>query len=357
MSNKKGYVMVILLVVLFLSGCTYFGRQSEGSTIDTRYHRGNQGIEMRFVPNQPPTVLYDDPIPDSRQNEMTVLLEVQNRGAFDVGKATGNRPNGEGYITLSGFDESIIAYLQPALGFIPIEVIGKSRYNAEGEIQFVTFPPLGMTPSIIRLPIGVDYYRPNLLASSCYEYFTEASPMVCIDPDPYNNIEAKACRVGGILTSGRQRVATVEGISGGQGAPVTIRSVEEIAMPGRAQFKIYITNTGGGKVISWETIGDHVCPFNLNYQELDNIDYLVTMNDPLYPSLMTDWYGFGVSGRPLKCEPEGRIKLINNQAILFCSTDGFKFGIQSAYKTPLNIRLSYGYMDSISKYIEIRSTS
>ena len=173
----------------------------------------------------------------------------------------------------------------------------------------------------------------------------------------YNEIEEKACRVGGIISGGSQKVAAIEGISGGQGAPVTIRNIEQIATPGRSQFKIYMTNTGSGKVVSWETIRDHVCPFNLIYQEIDNIDYTVTMHDPLYPTLSSEWYGFTVSGRPLRCEPEGRIKMINNQAILLCTTDGFDFTTTSAYKTPLNIRLSYGYMDSTSKYIEIRSTS
>lgn len=355
MNKRMVFALILVFLILFISGCSFGGR--EGSTIDTRYHRGSEGIRMLFLPNQPPSVVYDDPRWDLRQNELTILVEIQNRGAFDIGKVIADRPNGYGYLTLSGFDEAIIANLQPALGFVPFEVGGRSRFNAEGEKQLISFPPLQGTPSIINLPIGVDYYKPNLLATACYEYFTEATPMVCIDPDPYNQVEEKSCRVGGIATSGRQRVAAVEGISGGQGAPVTIRNVEQIAMPGRSQFKIYISNTGGGKVISWESVGDHSCPFSLNYQELDNIDYIVTMHDPLYPTLSTEWFGFGVSGRPLTCQPEGRIKMINNQAILFCTTDGFDFTVSSAYKTPLSIRLSYGYMDSVSKQIEIRSTS
>jgi len=87
------------------------------------------------------------------------------------------------------------------------------------------------------------------------------------------------------------------------------------------------------------------CP-DVNFQELDNIGYEVTMINPLT----------GLE-EPLICEPL-QIKLYNDQAVLFCRTgSNFDFSGLSAYKTPLNIRLFYGYVDSIWKNIDILRTS
>ncbi|MBI4149048.1 hypothetical protein HY491_01245 [Candidatus Woesearchaeota archaeon] len=337
-----------LLALFIISGCQALGRQREASLVDTRFHQGTIGMQMQFVPGNPPTIVYDDPAFDLRQPEMQVLLEVRNRGAFDVGKSTENQPFGLGYVALSGYDQSIIRYLQPATpnGIVSLAVEGKSRFNAEGGLQVLEFPPQDQIASIVELPEGVNTYRPRLQATACYQYETIAAPVVCVDPDPYREVIDKPCRVGGIAGSGRELVAAVEGIAGGQGAPVTISNIQEEAQRNRVQFEISVSNTGGGKVVDWDSINSLSCPFGLNYQQLDNIQYEVRMVNPLT--------GLEES---LVCEPL-QLKMYNNRAVLFCRTgSNFDFSGQTAYQTPLYVRLQYGYMDAVSKNIEVRRAS
>src|SRR3989344_5709015 len=419
MMKKKR--MIILLILLFISGCSYFGRKETASDIYTRYHQGTRGLELRFVQGAPPPIVYDqeeDYI--GQRDEINILVEVRNRGAFDIGTMVEDRPYGEGYILLHGYDETIIQNLKPfwmisgfdpTLGIIPLDDIGcfgdgvegKSKYNAEGGYTVIEFPPKPKIPTIatgcpniagysqIVLPDGVDYYKPNLVATACYEYYTEASPMVCIDPDPYAERTDKACRVGGIGTAlgkgAKSYVAAVEGIAGGQGAPLTITNVEEEAMPGRAQFKIYVQNTGGVEVMGLDTIYAARCGFNslLTYRDFDYFNYIVTMQDPkaILPSGEGSWIpwdlyrertsptswkpwrtfteitkAFIVTGKQLDCDPKPPVRLDSSgRAIIYCKTAGFDFYGLSAYKTPINIKLSYGYMNSVSMPIEIRSSS
>ena len=67
---------------------------------------------------------------------------------------------------------------------------------------------------------------------------------------------------------------------------------------------------------------------------------------------------FIVPGKELECDPKPPVRLDSSgRAIIYCKTTGFDFYGQSAYKTPLNIRLSYGYMNSVMRPIEIRSSA
>lgn len=403
-------IIIILLLILFISGCQYFGRNEEATIMYTRYHQGSQGLELRFSTSAPPSVIYDQPNSlFTDRSEMEVLVEVRNKGAFDIGTTISNRPYGIGYLLLHGYDETIITGLKPIErkgGIIYLDeldvygegVEGKSMYNTEGGFTVIEYPPkakirigepapsnlksrsfekrntitgkfLGLSQiySTITLPEGVDYYRPNLVATACYEYYTEASPQVCIDPDPYSERVDKSCRVGGIATAvgkgAKSYVAAIEGISGGQGAPLTVTNIEEEAMPGRAQFKIYISNTGGGDVMHLDAIEEERCgfPSELSYRDFDYVYYIVTMNDPNVANIQTvldQFFPLQIPGKQLDCSPKSPIRLDSTgKAIIYCNTAGFDFFGKTAYKTPLNIRLHYGYTNSIYKTIDIRSTT
>src|SRR3989338_9417229 len=112
--EKKIIEVLLILFLLFISGCSYFGGKETASDIYTNYHQGNKGLELRFVPGAPPLIVYDQPtswIGD--RSEINVLVEVRNRGAFDIGTTVSDRPYGKGYVLLHGYDETIIRNLKP----------------------------------------------------------------------------------------------------------------------------------------------------------------------------------------------------------------------------------------------------
>jgi len=117
----------------------------------------------------------------------------------------------------------------------------------------------------------------------------------------------------------------------GQGGPVSVSAVRVNTIGDKAHFKIEVNNAGKGKVIRI-----HECPFDLEYDDLNKAKYYVTLSGK----------------RPEKCSPSNEVRLINGKATIFCT-----FVIPSenkfAYQTPLEIKLDYGYMESISKKVEI----
>jgi len=386
--NKK--IIFILLVLSFVSGCQYIGSNKEATTIYTKYHQGYQGLDIKFVTSSPPSVVYDQPNSFfADRDEINFLIEIRNKGAFDIGTTISDRPFGTGYLLLHGYDEVILQNLKPTDrkgGIIYLDeldcygegVEGKSMYNSDGGLIVIEYPPKSNKLGCPSLPyyssifLTSDYYRPNIVATACYEYYTEASPQVCIDPDPYSERVDKSCVVSGISSvsgkSAKSYIAAIEGISGGQGAPVAVTNIEEEAMPGRAQFEIHIKNSGSGEVMHLDSIYDERCgfPSELSYSDFDYVHYVVTMNDPNTPVVtvpLTSEIGINlglltVSGKQLDCSPKSPIRLDQNgMAVIYCNTANFDLFEKTAYKTPLNIILHYGYTNSAYKIMEIRSTT
>ncbi|RMF06180.1 hypothetical protein D6764_02870 [Candidatus Woesearchaeota archaeon] len=328
--HRMKMLLFVIVVSLFVSGCASPGgiiRNSQGTT-DYNPHQGSQGLELRFVKDNPPLTVYDT---NDAHDKFPLMIEVWNRGAADIDGSTL-----DGYIYLSGYDPSILPGLAPYKRIAPLK--GKSPYNSMGGYKIIDMSCNSgdscATPSAeLNLPDGVSEYRPRIQATACYEYITEASATVCIDGNPYTGIEDKPCRVG-----------QVDG-TGSQGAPVAVSSIEEIAMPGSVQFRIYVSNVGGGKVVDRNTItwppatqGAHSCPQNLGFEDLGTLTYSVTL-----------------SGSPpsTACEPSAdEFKLVDGRGVIFCT---FDVPTTETYVAPLNIRLEYGYMQSISQDVTIRN--
>ena len=113
------------------------------------------------------------------------------------------------------------------------------------------------------------------------------------------------------------------------------------ATPSDMIFRIHISNVGGGQV--FDTAAYQSCPFNLQYGDLNKV----------YVEQVTLGTGQGPGTVPYECKPSNPVRLVNGQATIFC-----KFAQDSAkpaYQTPLNIKLAYGYKNSIQKQIEIQN--
>lgn len=302
--KKKGLLVSVLLCSLLLAGCKGLGSKSTenaGSSLgNEEVFVGTEGLSMNFVENLPPSKLYSS-------TNLNVLVELHNKGVTDINNL---------YLYLSGFDPNIIRIPNRVQSVFGIE--GKSRFNLEGGYRSVEF-----ASNRINDRDFTERYTSTLSVTACYDYTTVGTAVVCVDPFLYD-VEAgpRPCQVQDVS------------LSGGQGAPVSVESIDVDSTGNEAYFQITLSNAADGKVVRTAD-----CPYNLQYEDLNYVEYDVTLS------------GQG----PIECLPSergsNRVRLVDGRAKITCT-----FGIDSlrqAYSTPLNIRLDYGYMQSISTDVEI----
>ncbi len=271
---------------------------------------GTEGLALSFVPNIPPPIIYStEPI--------MVMMQTENKGTYDIKK-------GEGSIYLSGFDPSII----PGLSSKPEEIDnldGRNMYRKQGDIAQIEFT------GEIKLNQEIDKYNTIILATACYKYETSVGASVCIDPNPYTTTrQTKICTP-----------TTIE-LGSGQGAPITVTKIEVDPSKVKTRFRIHIKNVGKGTVFKESKLKE-CSPFDkkgLEFKDANvvKIETIEAANEPL------------INCKPTN--PEKELRLINGEGILYCDLDTTKF--VSAFITPINIKISYGYRDIATKQIEIR---
>ncbi len=303
--KMKKEMLLFAFIAFVLVGC--FGctsSSSKESTSTDTSHTGTKGITLSFVSNQPPSTVFD-------KNTLDVVVQLANEGAVDA----------SGYIYLGGYDSSIFPFDYESGQQFSLE--GKTKYNTLGGRDYKTF---STGSNVISLPSITDSLPQTLQASACYNYETDASIAVCIDPNPNSALDNEAC------------TASNPTVSGGQGAPLAVTAVKQYSAPGKTTFLITITNEGSGQVVDRDSIG--YCPNNLGFNNVDLVDYSVSMSG----SNMAD------------CKPTEPLRLANKQTTLQC-TFTLSSSTAPSYQSVLEVKLYYGYLTQITKTITVKSTS
>ena len=269
----KKYILVILIVLLLvLTSCNGGPSEQRGQE---DFHKGTQGIVFNFLNNAPPLRVYEG-------DDLDISIEVKNRGAYPEGKSL------RGKLELSGFDPSSIRGNWDGGNNIPTNLEGKSQYNPEGGYSVMTYKSRG-----VHVPFDADYYEPNILVHSCYDYKTTADAIVCVDPDPFEVVEErKVCNIHDVS------------LGGGQGAPIAVTKIEEEVGSDQIYFRIHISNVGGGSVMLPKSYND--CPFDIEFDELDKVVAKAKLPYDASPD----------------CSPKGTasdpIRLTNGNGYIFC---------------------------------------
>lgn len=299
--KKSMIIFAVFAALLFLASCSGLSR-SRGQVTPYTFHTGTQGMVLEFLPGSPPDRLYEgDPL--------SMVIKYANKGAYTVEG---------GMLYVSGYDRSYVPLVPDQQ---PFNAEGKSVYNPEGLVSYIA----EFSTSAVAAPPYVDIFPQTFKITACYKYRTEAAADVCIDPDPLRiQPEDKVCIIHDASLSS-------------QGAPVAVTRVEEDAAKGRVQFRVGISNVGGGTVIasSAGSVPLDRCQADLRQDEIDKVEISAEL-----------------SGRPLDCTPR-QVRLINGQGIAFCSLFLSDYQSQEAYQTTLNIYLDYGYRNSIAKRVDV----
>jgi hypothetical protein len=271
---------------------------------------------MTVEPNLPPSRLFDD-------QELQVVLDLENLGATDLG-GVGDK------IYLSGFDPNIITGI-PTTGVQIPQMRGKDEFGP-GDIGTVSFEAqirsLGFR--------NVDKYDARLVMTACYDYESIASDTVCVDPDPFSGDRAdKACTPRSVS------------MSGSQGGPIAVTSVNVEPSPGRTRFEIDVSNVGGGDVFR---------PGGQNLQKCSPYSPPASLRTELDYVLVRDISISGVSIMQ-SCRPLDNqyLRLVNGRGTIFCEYSNIPGN--AAFTTPLTVELEYGYRDSETRDITVLRSS
>ena len=302
---KKTIFAAILLLTL-LSACQYLGPRKDVYELP-EVNIGTQGVELFFAPNTPPPEVYEG-------SPFTLLVTLSNLGTTDV-------DNG---VYSLGYEKQ---YLYVPRGDVlgRFRVRGKSPFNPQGDEQQQIFifntKPLGA--QIERYPASITF-------NACYPYKTAAPLPVCIDTDITGRKSGKVC------------TPTPQNFPGGQGAPVTVASIEPRMLPHedprrmRPEFVITIRNQGSGDPMATQLFREACTGRPLGEESWNIISVRAALSD----ILMT------CTPSPVKLRTRGETKVI-------CTIPEGIDVLLGSYTELLNVELEYGYLTSISTQVNI----
>ena len=309
---KIGFIILFLILVIAIFGCI---KKDKDEYIIT----GTDGLKIDFLENYP----QDSYVVSGQREPISVIVDIRNKGTFpdDEGDLKG------GSLYLSGFDKNIIN-IERSKSLDKLDLYPVSYVNPNGGFDSVEFDG-----EINVDKLKVDRHDLVILATICYPYRTKAGPSVCVDPYPFDTNQEKVCKIGSqTLTS--------------QGAPIAITKIDQEASTNKIHFTINVKNVGKGDVVNLGAL-EKCNPSRNEILERDDFDKIKVKSITI-----------GSVNLLRKCGPfvEGSntIKLFNGEGFIICSLDVPDLGsIKSAYTTPLNIELSYGYRSTVSEQIEI----
>lgn len=295
--NTKLLLLSLVVLSLFIAGCT----TDNGDRRDINFRTGSQALDVQFL--QPGLEEYYE------GDQLVVLAEYFNRGTSDI-------VGGQFYV--SGYDPSYMR-ISPDPAFITID--GKDEYDPTGRNSQV----LTLKSTQLRLPENVERYDQTLKLTSCYDYRSEVSVELCIDPDPNGRrVSSKICNM-------------VPASPGAQGAPIVVTYVEPIVSRNDLRLNIEFANQGDGVVFD-RRLGNDECFGNLDrYTDANKVD-LVNVE---------------FSGRGLYCEPNNPLRLIDGRGKVTCECVGCVNDLMDAFETQISIEFAYGYRNEDIKQVRL----
>src|SRR3989344_7374669 len=311
--QKRFYLLLgVLLLAIVISGCS--APRGGEEPREFNFRTGSEGLVLQFPEGTPDRIFEND-------QQIKFTVEIQNRGAYPQFDEIGGL---NGFIWVGGFDKSVID-LQPEQRQLDERALeGKSEINREGGYWAAV-----ISGRAFNLPSGTPYYRTPMIVTATYNYETVASADICVDPEPRSPyVREKVCQI----TDFSNVV-----MSGSQGAPIAVTSIEEDATSTALLFRIYVSNVGGGLLINENDI---------SFDPNRGYDW-----DELNQVRIAD---VAVGNIPMtECRPGigEYLELRNNRGVIFCRLA--TAGLDNAYRAPLNVRLAYGYASSVTRDIEV----
>lgn len=185
------------------------------------FKKGYGGPVISTLDNSPPNTIYPD-------SNFKIAVKIENQGAYEISN---------GKIKVMGFDEKYIELEEKEKNIVSLSgentIKGKSYLYPEGETTYIEFDALakGLFP-------GEQTHLNSYYIKAEYDYKTELSQTVCVNPRLYDVYDS-GCKVTPSISSS------------GQGSPLAISAIEEIVHPGAIpiiEFRFNLRNVGRGEI-------------------------------------------------------------------------------------------------------------
>ncbi|MFO8016620.1 MAG: hypothetical protein R6U32_05940 [Candidatus Woesearchaeota archaeon] len=321
--------LVMISCMILSAGCSSLIKPDEGIK-DVEIHTGTEGLKVSFLKNAPPSEIIAPE--EGSVAPFQAGIEMHNKGAHDIKNGYLILNVEDNYMRIKGWDLEKDAHQIGGSGEeVSFDLDGKSQMLPSGGNKV-------FLANVEALPLERQSttHESSISFTSCYGYETFASGDFCVDTDIYDmNPQEKTCNVEDIS------------LSGGQGAPVSVDRVEVNMMAGeddsiKPQFIIHISNKGRGTVLSPGKVRQACSASPLSHEDLKT----VRIDD-------ISFSGYSMKAGHIRCEPVN-LKLRGDEDRIICTT---KPGIISkedgSYKTSLQVRLNYGYSQTISRTVEM----
>jgi hypothetical protein len=296
------------------------GSDLENRPPDVDYHKGTRALEFHFLDQMPPSTLYEN-------SDFEIWLELMNNGASDIR---------DGYITFSGFQSKYVGLEKTEHQF---DLDGKSLYSPNGEKTY-----LELSGETHEVHDSLDAIEVPLTVNACYRYFTYFSGDLCLSSGKPQAVSRPSCTNENLVT-----------VSGGQGGPLAVQGIDVETIPSRTMityvFTIAIRNSGSGDVRHPQAYQKDCVGPALSSDEVDVFTMQATIGNDQTLECTQD-------GNEL--DDEGIYKLPS----AFTESEDAKshdiicrYRTESdfqSYKTKLNLRLEYGYVQSDTHTMTIK---
>jgi len=315
---RKIFALVLLVLIV---GC---GNNDEPTTLPQEdIFKGKDGIKMEFLKDTPPRTIY-------HERDFSLGFTMTNLGASDISNGIIALSIEEDYVEVEEEDwflpeeDSISTNSKNSATF---SLRGRDPSYPEGDM--LTFSIKARAKKLEGQSVG---HTVDIILMSCYDYESKLSTDVCIDYDIFDEKQGGTCE------------PTDQTFSAGQGGPVAVISIEPELLPQDAggiipSYLIKVKNVADGYPFTFGE-SDYVCSGQNSTGEFNEVDIAAQLG-----------------GIDLVCSPSNTLKLRDKQDYVRCQTSNVWFQqdtAQSTYHTSLVVKLSYGYMNSVAKSVEIK---
>lgn len=359
--NTTKILLILIIMMMLLQGCTTNNRP-----VTFNKYQGNSGIDLKFIANGPPSTVYEG-------TEIKILLEIWNRGAYDILQNETNKDKSEHARINVRFDPIYFTETPQNNDFKSMfpggtSLLGKSEMWPQGERIIIPFTTL----IVNKIPGTRETPTTNIEATVCYPYRTYISQTICIDKDIYGVEERPICRSIPRYTYSNQgapiaiskievdliptgysesQVQTREVIFDEQGFMEDLGEVtrKERIMFIEPVFRIYARNVGKGDafILKEEANKDLACNFTKSFEVREH-NKVKLVNATL-------------DGHKLDCGENASINLANPNHFITCrlkpdTGDELQTYARQNEEQQFIAELEYYYTESITKQITIQRT-
>ncbi len=311
-------ISVSMILLLVVSACT-----SEGDSSLSPYIGGNKAVDMEFLSGSPRSEIFD-----GGTEEFAVAVQIRNVGEEDI-------TADDGYVRVTGILAQEYGVSTSDLTQRIPEIPGarmRSSTPISGGIETVSFDGLAY-----QSEIAGDLTSQMVKVSACYNYKTRVTSNICVKENPYDS-------------RGRDDICSVEGQRqvANSGAPIQItRMMQNVGGINSIQVRMEISHTGNAEDYFFKTDTDCEARDGNSDMYRVYVDVKPIVNGQITPRCSGLQEGDGSTGYVTLFDGQSRE--------LICNFDLSE--VEGSSVTPLNVELSYRYMQSIEKPITIRAIS